>query len=146
MFHSPFWKGRLGKTCLSKMHSNQMETLSLNSTKVSCQIERSWIALQVTFLRGVGEVGGAVGFFKQKGNKMQPETLQQVLAWTWHLIYAVMQSRHWSCQFHIINMKGGEIKTVWDFILTYYPRLFFVICNFTLSFTVHDYWNIYFYI
>lgn len=29
-----FWKGGLGKTCLSKMQSNQLETLSLNSTKV----------------------------------------------------------------------------------------------------------------
>lgn len=29
-----FWKGGLGKICLSKMQSNQLETLSLNSTKV----------------------------------------------------------------------------------------------------------------
>lgn len=46
-FTALFWKGRLGKTCLSKMQSNQMETLSLNSTKVSCQIERSQRAQQV---------------------------------------------------------------------------------------------------
>lgn len=80
-----FWKGRLGKTCLSKMQRNQVQTLSLNSTKVSCQIERSWRALQLTFL-SVGCFGFfffcAVGFFLNKNatrcnpkpcNKFWPE-------------------------------------------------------------------------
>lgn len=65
---------------------------------------------------------------------MQPETLQQVLAWTWHLLCAVMQLRHWSCQFLIINMKGGEIKTAWDFILSYYPRTLLFFFNFVISY------------
>lgn len=74
------------------------------------QTGRSWAALQVPSEVWEGFVC-TWSFFKQKCSKMQPETPRQVLAWAWHLLCAVLQLRHWSCQFLIINMKGGEIKT-----------------------------------
>lgn len=102
----PCRKGRRGKSCRWRQHQGVLPSRDILSSSA-----RDFCA--------VGDF-----FFKTK--KMQPETLQQVLAWAWHLLCAVMQLRHWSCQFLIITMKGGEIKTAWDFILSYYPRIFFL--------------------